>query len=194
MVLLGMMDPHSALHSKSYLSPGVTKCAFSLAIALGLSNHPGNHPGATITVSDIPPMLPLLTENVALNPSRIPVGSIPLSWGEPLPECLLLKPPTIVLAADCCYYEPAFPLLLNTLDDLLSQTSAACCYFCFKKRRKADMSFVKMARKRFDVREGAVNDPKRVVWQREGIFWCVNSNYNHWLGCPCRPVADTALT
>lgn len=44
------------------------------------------------------------------------------------------------------------------------------CYFCFKKRRKADLGFVKMARKRFEVVEGGVDDLERGVWQREGIF------------------------
>lgn len=44
------------------------------------------------------------------------------------------------------------------------------CYFCFKKRRKADLGFVKMARKRFEVVEGGGDDPEKGVWQREGIF------------------------
>lgn len=44
------------------------------------------------------------------------------------------------------------------------------CYFCFKKRRKADLGFVKMARKRFEVLEGGEDDQERGVWQREGIF------------------------
>lgn len=80
------------------------------------------------------------------------------------------KTPEIILAADCCYFEPAFPLLLDTLEELLSNKEGATCYFCFKKRRKADMGFVKMARKRFDVKEAGKDDPERGVWQREGIF------------------------
>lgn len=44
------------------------------------------------------------------------------------------------------------------------------CYFCFKKRRKADLGFVKMARKRFEVVEGGGDDPEKGAWQREGIF------------------------
>ncbi len=44
------------------------------------------------------------------------------------------------------------------------------CYFCFKKRRKADLGFVKMARKRFEVVEGGGDDPEKGVWQREGMF------------------------
>ena len=80
------------------------------------------------------------------------------------------KTPDIILAADCCYFEPTFPLLLDTLDGLMGQASDVCAYFCFKERRKADLGFLKMARKRFDVRDGGLHDPKRKVWQREGIF------------------------
>ncbi len=50
------------------------------------------------------------------------------------------------------------------------------CYFCFKKRRKADLGFVKMARKRFEVVEGGEDDPERGVWQREGIFLWVKTS------------------
>lgn len=82
----------------------------------------------------------------------------------------MLRPPDIILAADCCYFEPAFPLLLDTLEQLLHSREGAVCFFCFKKRRKADLGFVKMARKRFDVKEGGRDDPERAQWQREGIF------------------------
>ena len=115
-------------------------------------------------------MLPLLDKNIALNPSKTLVQSLPLSWGEPIPISVSSSTPEIILAADCCYYEPAFPLLLETIEDLLICSPDACCYFCFKKRRKADLGFVKLARKRFNVQEGAIDDPKRKVWQREGIF------------------------
>jgi len=113
-------------------------------------------------------MLPLLTHNISLNPTSTPITAFPLSWGEPLPPTL--QPPDTILAADCCYFEPAFPLLLDTLERLLGGKGGTMCYFCFKKRRKADLGFVKMARKRFEVVEGGVDDLERGVWQREGIF------------------------
>ena len=121
-------------------------------------------------MTDVPSMLPLLEENIALNQNESPVQSLPLPWGEPLPATASFRPPDIILAADCCYYEPAFPLLLNTLDELLRTVPGACCYICFKKRRKADLGFVKLARKRFDVENGGLDDPKKPLWQREGIF------------------------
>lgn len=42
--------------------------------------------------------------------------------------------PDVILAADCVYFEPAFPLLVETLDDLADQTTEIL--FCYKKRRK----------------------------------------------------------
>lgn len=43
------------------------------------------------------------------------------------------------------------------------------CYLCFKKRRRADMGFVKAARKVFDVMD-VEDDPDKGVWKREGVF------------------------
>lgn len=72
------------------------------------------------------------------------------------------------------YYEPSFPLLLETLKELLvgdekeiklgegenekeggegGGRTEQVCYFCMKKRRKADMRFVAALKKRFEVEE-----------------------------------------
>ena len=40
-----------------------------------------------------------------------------------------------MLAADCVYFEPAFPLLIKTLCDLVKKETQVL--FCYKKRRKA---------------------------------------------------------
>lgn len=40
----------------------------------------------------------------------------------------------MILAADCVYFEPAFPLLVQTLSDL--SDSRTEILFCYKKRRK----------------------------------------------------------
>lgn len=42
------------------------------------------------------------------------------------------------------------------------------CYFCFKKRRRPDMNFVKMARKVFDFKD-VEDDPEKEVWGRDGV-------------------------
>jgi protein N-lysine methyltransferase METTL21A len=42
--------------------------------------------------------------------------------------------PDVILAADCVYFEPGFPLLAKTLADLADQSTEVL--FCYKKRRK----------------------------------------------------------
>lgn len=74
----------------------------------------------------------------------------------------------MILAADCVYFEPAFPLLLATLTELLDLCNDAVIYFCFKKRRKADMQFMKKAKKSFLVEE--IEDIDRETFSREGLF------------------------
>lgn len=74
----------------------------------------------------------------------------------------------MILAADCVYFEPAFPLLLATMTDLLALCPSATIYFCFKKRRRADMHFLKKAQKKFSVVELA--DEDRPVFSRDGLF------------------------
>lgn len=76
--------------------------------------------------------------------------------------------PNVILAADCVYFEPAFPLLLKTLKDLMALSPAATVYFCFKKRRRADMQFLKQAQKAFHVEE--VLDEDRPLFSRQGLF------------------------
>lgn len=66
------------------------------------------------------------------------------------------------------YFEPAFPLLMQTLKDLFELNSEAIVYFCFKKRRRADMQFVKMAKKAFAVEE--IFDEDRPIFQRQCLF------------------------
>lgn len=90
------------------------------------------------------------------------------SRGAPLPEEVVREKPNVILAADCVYFEPAFPLLLATLDALLALCKDAVIYFCFKKRRRADMQFMKNAKKKFVVDE--VEDHDRGIFSREGLF------------------------
>jgi protein N-lysine methyltransferase METTL21A len=88
--------------------------------------------------------------------------------GEPLPAAVVEQKPNVIIAAECVYFEPAFPLLMQTLKDLLELNSGAVVYFCFKKRRRADMNFVKKAKKAFQVEE--IFDEDRPVFQRLGLF------------------------
>ncbi len=95
-------------------------------------------------------------------------GDCSLFRGEPLSKEVIDFKPSVVLAADCVYFEPAFPLLLTTLASLLELNPSATIYFCFKKRRRADMQFLAKAMKKFRVTE--LVDEDREVFRRESIF------------------------
>lgn len=57
---------------------------------------------------------------------------------------------------------------MQTLRDLLELNDEAVVYFCFKKRRRAEMKFVKLAKKTFLVEE--LFDEDRPVFERQGLF------------------------
>lgn len=62
-------------------------------------------------------------------------GSCLHNRGEPIPDNI--PTPDLILAADCVYFEPAFPLLVQTLADLVTDLSTDVL-FCYKKRRKVN--------------------------------------------------------
>ena len=119
-----------------------------------------------VFITDQIPMLPLMERNVSLNSLEGRVKPLVYDWGGPTPESIP-QHPDIVIAAECVYFEPAFPLLQQTLKDLLGPNTV--CYLCFKKRRRADMNFVKIAKKMFHV-EDVQDDPDKPIWSRENLF------------------------
>ncbi|EAQ92287.1 hypothetical protein CHGG_00522 [Chaetomium globosum CBS 148.51] len=134
-----------------------------LTIAKGCVNL--DHP---LYLTDILEMEPLMQHNISLNGLDDRVKARVLKWGEPLSQEVLQFKPDIILAADCVYFEPAFPLLMQTLQDLLALTPSATVFFCFKKRRRADMQFIKAAKKAFTVTE--IEDEDRPVFSRSSLF------------------------
>jgi protein N-lysine methyltransferase METTL21A len=106
--------------------------------------------------------------HVKLQPVASLSNTRTMSRGERLAENIVAAKPDIILAADCVYFEPAFPLLLATLSDLLSLCPTAEVFFCFKKRRRADMRFLKDAQKAFHVVE--IPDEDRPEFSRQGLF------------------------
>lgn len=111
-------------------------------------------------------MLALMRRNIDLNNLQDVVHAEILNWGEPLPSSVP-NTPDVILAADCVYFEPAFPLLQTTLLELIGPGTV--CYFCFKKRRRADLRFLKEVRKVLEVRE-VRDDPDKDAYARENIF------------------------
>ncbi|KAL2109911.1 hypothetical protein VUR80DRAFT_1842 [Thermomyces stellatus] len=133
-----------------------------LAVARGCATE------APLYVTDQVEMLSLMEHNIAENKLADKARARILNWGEPLDAEITSFKPTVILAADCVYFEPAFPLLLRTLTDLLQLNPSATIYFCFKKRRRADMQFLAKAIKTFDVAEA--EDADRPVFGRQALF------------------------
>ncbi|KAI1105138.1 putative methyltransferase-domain-containing protein [Jackrogersella minutella] len=135
---------------------------------VGLAVAKGCEIDGPMFITDQVDMYSLMEHNITLNNLEGKVKAAILNWGEPLPQAIVDFKPDLILAADCVYFEPAFPLLLATLSDLLKLRPSATIYFCFKKRRRADMQFLKKAQKMFKVTE--VPDQDRPVFSREGLF------------------------
>ncbi|GLA70590.1 hypothetical protein AtubIFM55763_000622 [Aspergillus tubingensis] len=153
-------------HQSSFLGKTIVELGAGgglVGLALARKCHPEV---PRIYITDQAPMLPLMKTNIKLNNLSSTVEATVLNWGDSLPDCIP-KHPAIILAADCVYFEPAFPLLISTLNDLLGPDSV--CYFCFKRRRRADLRFMKHARKMFDVDE-IRDDPDAETYRRENIF------------------------
>ncbi|KAM0333166.1 hypothetical protein ACHAQA_001826 [Verticillium albo-atrum] len=121
-----------------------------------------------LLLTDQDEMFTLMQHNIAMNDLGAQVKPLILNWGEPLPQDVIDSKPNVILAADCVYFEPAFPLLLETLSDLLALNEDATIYFCFRKRRRADMGFMKKAKKMFRVEQAF--DEDQPVFSRESLF------------------------
>lgn len=143
------------LQGKSIIEIGAGGGLVGLAVANGCQMSDQQK----LLITDQLPMLSLMQKNIELNHLERVVSASVYDWGsKPPPEVVSFikensqgpgQHPDIVLAADCVYFEPAFPLLLKTLTDLIGSNTV--CYFCFKKRRKADMRFIRDMMKNFTV-------------------------------------------
>lgn len=161
-----MLRYHQNLRDSSVLEIGAGGGLVGLAVAKGCLLRPD----AKLVITDQLPMLSLMQKNIALNDLEASVAAEVYDWGSPMPLDIVSHfpstQPDIVLAADCVYFEPAFPLLLQTLKDLIGPSTT--CYFCFKKRRKADMRFIRDMHKTFKVEE--VDYDWREADKRESVY------------------------
>ncbi|KZF25571.1 hypothetical protein L228DRAFT_280803 [Xylona heveae TC161] len=150
------------LRGKTIVELGAGGGLVGLAVALGC---PLDHP---LYITDQAPLLSLMEKNIALNNLEGRVKPAILDWGCPVPPEVPAQP-DIILAADCVYFEPAFPLLQKTLVDMIGDNTVV--YFCFKRRRRADVQFMKVAKKLFKV-ETIGDDPDAETYRRENIQLC----------------------
>ncbi|TRM68414.1 putative methyltransferase-domain-containing protein [Schizophyllum amplum] len=142
----------------------VGRTVLELGAGTGLVGFVAGALGADVVITDQAMLLPLMRENVALNGLKDRVRVAELNWGEPLPP--ELRKMDVVLAADCVYFEPAFPLLVQTLVDLVGEETEVL--FCYKKRRKADKRFFNLLKKHFTWSE-VTDDPARPIYSKDAI-------------------------
>lgn len=150
-----MLKYQPDLRGKSVIEIGAGGGLVGLAVASGCLIDDQRK----LLLTDQIPMLSLMQRNIELNNLENKVCALVYDWGSDMPSDAAsvirgnseqsTQYPDIVLAADCVYFEPAFPLLLKTLTDLIGPNTI--CYFCFKKRRKADMRFIRDMTKTFTV-------------------------------------------
>jgi protein N-lysine methyltransferase METTL21A len=144
---------------------------------VGLAVARGSQITKPLIITDQLPMLGLMQQNIALNSLEERVIAGRLDWGTSISPSLEAhfsthaslpeeRFPDVVLAADCVYFEPAFPLLLQTMHRLLGPETL--CYFCFKKRRKADWRFIRDMKKQFEVVDAIYDDQHQD--KRDGIY------------------------
>ncbi|OAK95940.1 hypothetical protein IQ06DRAFT_297444 [Phaeosphaeriaceae sp. SRC1lsM3a] len=148
------------LSGKTIVELGAGGGLVGLAVALGCKTDEILH------ITDQEPMFELMKRNISLNDLESRVTASIYDWGAATPPQLPAHP-DVILAADCVYFEPAFPLLQQTLSDLIGKNTV--CYFCFKKRRRADLQFMKVAKKMFDVKQ-VDDDPNKEIYSRENLF------------------------
>ncbi|KAF8639867.1 hypothetical protein AX17_001122 [Amanita inopinata Kibby_2008] len=161
------------------------KVVVELGSGTGLVGLVAGRLGAKAWITDQSPLLDIMRRNVAMNKLDSSVTVTELNWS--VSPLLLatsfnvqlastysrgaglghnLPRPDIILAADCVYYEPAFPLLVQTLADLADQSTEIL--FCYKKRRKADKRFFALLKKQFSWKD-VTDDPDREIYNREAI-------------------------
>ncbi|KAJ3758049.1 putative methyltransferase-domain-containing protein [Lentinula raphanica] len=117
-----------------------------------------------VWITDQASLLDIMQQNLSLNRLQCNCEVAELNWGTSIPTAM--SSPDVILAADCVYFEPAFPLLVRTLDSLATDKTQV--FFCYKKRRKADKRFFGMLKKKFTWHE-VMDDPNRDLYNRESI-------------------------
>ncbi|WVQ74544.1 hypothetical protein IAR50_004145 [Cryptococcus sp. DSM 104548] len=117
----------------SILELGTGTGLVSIVLALALQRR---NLRREITATDLESAIPLMDENIALNPlplgserteqtdepepsPRVSLNAQVLDWDQPLPEWVVRDMPELIIAADVTYNTDSFPALLSTLTSLL---------------------------------------------------------------------------
>ncbi|KAJ3936938.1 MAG: putative methyltransferase-domain-containing protein [Lentinula lateritia] len=139
------------------------KCVVELGSGTGLVGLIAAKLGASkVWITDQAPLLDIMQQNLSMNSLQCNCVVAELDWGTSIPAAI--PSPDVILAADCVYFEPAFPLLVQTLDALATERTQV--FFCYKKR--ADKRFFGLLKKKFTWAE-IMDDPNRNIYNRESI-------------------------
>ncbi|KAK9238159.1 putative methyltransferase-domain-containing protein [Lipomyces kononenkoae] len=130
---------------------GLVGLALGNAYTLAASARAVEDIGMEIVITDQANMLSLMADNIELNNLQGTVSADVLDWGTDLPEHYSNPYPDVILAADCVYFEPSFPLLEKTLLSLTGPNTLVL--MSYKKRRKADNRFFQSIKKSFRIEE-----------------------------------------
>lgn len=109
-----------------------------------------------LVITDLPQMIPLIEDNLVLNGFQEDLEgkilAVELCWGQELPDKIQKDIPfDLILISDCVYLEACFDPLLQTLRQLM--TESTLCLMSYKKRRRAEKIFFIKLRKEFSFRE-----------------------------------------
>ena len=74
-------------------------------------------------ITDLPRILPLLEEGIALNPNLTNIEARALSWGQKEDLEKLDFVPDLILVSDCIYYEASVEPLISTLKSLVCRST-----------------------------------------------------------------------
>ncbi|KAK9313738.1 putative methyltransferase-domain-containing protein [Lipomyces starkeyi] len=118
------------------LGSGTGLVGLALGNAYNLATRGGavDDTGLDIIVTDQANMLSLMADNIELNDLQGTVSAEVLDWGTDLPEHYIRPFPDVILAADCVYFEPSFPLLETTLLAMTGDNTLVL--MSYKRRRK----------------------------------------------------------
>ncbi|KAK9353007.1 putative methyltransferase-domain-containing protein [Lipomyces doorenjongii] len=130
---------------------GLVGLALGNAYNLAARGNAVEDTGLDIIVTDQANMLSLMADNIQLNDLQGTVSAEVLDWGTDLPDHFATPFPDVILAADCVYFEPSFPLLEKTLLAMAGDNTLVL--MSYKRRRKADKRFFQSIKKNFRIEE-----------------------------------------
>ncbi|KAG8218339.1 putative methyltransferase-domain-containing protein [Butyriboletus roseoflavus] len=119
--------------------------------------------GGKVWITDRAPLVDIMQANVKLNQLQSSIIVSELDWAAaPPPE---IPRPNLILAADCVYFEPAFPLLVETLSELATGANGNTILL---QEETKDKRFFILLKKEFSWKE-VEDDPSRERYGRESI-------------------------